>query len=163
MIISLLKFLAEKLSIKVQLDVEKANIKKWVTNEDGIRQQLGSGLCQAFQVPDKTIEVDSVEEVNAILNLFALPPHGKSVVNILNGSAADAVERMKAIRQCCRALDINIQSITLGEFDLKIEDKLMDPRWNKTYVWPNEQSEDGQYWKDPINRGGKPYYCPSGE
>ncbi len=97
-----------------------------------------------------------------IIYLCVLPPYGKNVVDSLNGSAPDAVVRMQAVRKCCNDVRVNVESITLGEFGLNIEDRLMDPRWNKTYVWANSNSDEGEYWSTPIVQGDKPYYCPSG-
>jgi hypothetical protein len=66
------------------------------------------------------------------------------------------------VRKCCLAIKAEIGSITLGDFDLSIDQKLMDPTWNRQYVWTRSDDDDGQYWQKPIDRGGRPYFCPSG-
>ncbi|CAF1207748.1 unnamed protein product [Adineta steineri] len=73
----------------------------------------------------------------------------------------DALAEMEAMHKCCKDIDENVESITLGEFGLEIEGRLMDPRWDKNYVWSSKDSA-GEYWENPRNQGGKPYYCPSG-
>ena len=136
---------------------------QWVANTDGIRERFAAVLCQAFHIPDKKIRVDGVDADKCIILLCVLPPYGKNVIDSLNGTATDAAARMQAVRKCCLDVNANVESITLGELGLKVEDKLMDPRWNRKYAWPNSSPDDGQYWADPIDQGGRPYYCPSGK
>ena len=146
----------------IQLDMSNTDIEQWIGNQDGIQDKFGTNLCQAFGIPNKNIRVANVDRDKGIINLCVLPPFGKNVIESLNGSAPDAVARMQAVRKCCNDVRANVESITLGEFGLKIENKLMDPRWNKVYVWPNSDKSEGQYWSTPIQQGGEPYYCPSG-
>jgi hypothetical protein len=146
----------------IQLDPNSTDMERWAANTDGIREKFGTALCQAFLIPNKNIRVDDVERDKGIIYLCALPPYGKNVIDSLNGTAPDALARMKAVRRCCSDIRLNVETITLGNFGLKIEDRLMDPRWNKTYVWPDSDSDKGQYWTTPIMQGDKPYYCPSG-
>lgn len=143
--------------------MDTTDIDRWVSNNDGIREKFGAALCQAFLIPSKCIRVENVERDKGILNLCVLPPYGKIVVDSLNGSAPDAVARMKAVRKCCKDVHANVESITLGEFGLQIQNKLMDPKWNKVYIWPNEDPNTGHHWQTPIIQGGKPYHCPSGK
>jgi hypothetical protein len=154
--------IAQELPIIIRLEVNNNNMDRWVANTDGIREQFGATLCRAFLIPNKNIRVDRVEGDEGIIYLCVLPPYGKNVIDSLNGSAPDALSRIEAVRKCCRDLNANIESITLGEFGLKIEDRLMDPRWNKKYIWPNSKPDEGHYWANPIMQGGRPYYCPSG-
>jgi len=135
---------------------------RWVANTDGIREQFGAALCGALQIPEKKIRVDNVDRDKGIIYLFVQPPYGKKVIDSLNGTATDAASRMQAVRKCCGNFNANVESITIGEFGLKIEDRLMDPRWNKNYIWSNDNPNEGHYWANPIMRGDKPYYCPSG-
>lgn len=154
---------AQELPVIIQLELNKTNMERWDVNSDGIRERFGAALCQAFGIPDKKIRVDRVDRDKGIVYLCVQPPYGKNVVDGLNGTDPDAAARMKAVRQCCLDLNANIESITLGEFGLKVEDKLMDPRWNKIYIWPGENIPEGQLWSQPIMTGGQPYYCPSGK
>jgi hypothetical protein len=131
-------------------------------NLDRIREEFGAALCRAFLIPDTNIRVENIERDKGIIYLCVLPPYGKNVIDSLNGTASDAVRRMEAVRKCCRDVNAKVESITLGEFGLKFEDRLMDPRWNKTYVWSTSDPNEGQYWANPINQGGRPYHCPSG-
>jgi hypothetical protein len=144
------------------LELNNTDMDRWVANKDGIREEFAAALCRAFEIPEKKIRVDNVERDKGIIYLCVQPPYGKKVIDSLNGSAVDAAARMQAVRKCCRDLNANVESITLGELGLKIEDRLMDPRWNKNYVWPDSNPNEGDYWATPIIRGGKPYYCPSG-
>ena len=155
--------LVQELPIVIKLELNRVDIERWANNTDGIREQFASALCQALVVPAKNIRVVDIDRNQGIIFLCVQPPFGKKVIDSLNGSAPDAVARMQAVRKCCRELNAVVESITLGEFGLKVEDRLMDPRWNKIYVWPNSDSDKGEYWAKPINQGGKPYYCPSGE
>lgn len=154
--------LAQELPVIIQLELNVTDIQRWEANVDGIQEQLGAALCRAFRIPDKKIRVDRVEGDKGMIYLRVQPPYGKNVIDGLNGTDPDAAARMKAVRQCCLDLNANIESITLGEFGLKIEDKLMDPRWNKIYIWPGETVPEGILWAQPIMQGGRHYYCPSG-
>ena len=154
--------LAQELPVIIQLELNRNDMDRWDATNDGIREQFAAGLCKAFRVPDKKIRVHHVERDKGVVILRVQAPHGKDVVDALNGTNPDAVARMKAVRQCCVDLNANIESITLGEFGLKVEDKLMDPRWNKTYIWPDESTEGGECWIKPIEQGGAPYHYPSG-
>jgi hypothetical protein len=147
----------------IQLDINNSNIEQWVVNQDGIREKFGTDLCQAFGIPKKNIRVANVDRDKGIIHLGVLPPYGKNVIDNLNGVAPDAAARMQAVRKCCNDVRANVESITLGEFGLKIENRLMDERWNKVYVWPNSDPSEGEYWPTPIQQGGEPYYCPSGK
>ncbi|CAF3008535.1 unnamed protein product [Rotaria sp. Silwood2] len=152
----------QALPITIRLDADRTDMKQWAVNTDGIQERFVAALCQAFAIPTQSIRVDSIESDEAMIYMYIEPPYGKVVVDSLNGTAPDAAARMQAIRKCCCDLNANVESITLGEFGLKIEDRLMDPRWNKKYAWSNNNPDEGQYWPNPINQGGKPYYCPSG-
>jgi hypothetical protein len=153
--------LAQEVPVIIQLELNSTNMDRWAANTDGIREQFGSDLCRAFLIPDKKIRVNDIDRDKGIIYLCVVPPYGKNVIDSLNGTAPDALQRMEALRKCCRDLHANVESITLGEFGLEIEDRLMDPKWNKNYVWPSNPDE-GNYWATPIDQGGKPYYCPSG-
>jgi hypothetical protein len=148
--------------IDIKLGLDGTNIDKWVANEDGIQQRFAAALCKAFLIPANKIRVENFERDKGVIHLCVLPPFGKNVIDSLNGTALDAAARMDAVRKCCLDFSASIESITLGEFGLKIEDRLMDPRWNKNYVWAHSNRDEGQHWATPIIQGGKPYYCPSG-
>ena len=132
------------------------------TNRNNIRQRLAAGLCEALNIPVDNIRIDEVDAKRGILHLRVLPPFGRAVVDSLNGNAPDAAARMVAVRKCCIDFDAQVESFTLGEFGLQVEDRLMDPRYNKQYIWPGQTIEGGQCWAKPIDQGGKPYFCPSG-
>ncbi|CAF4594418.1 unnamed protein product [Rotaria sp. Silwood1] len=152
----------QQLPFQIRLDTDRTDMKQWAVNTDGIQERFVAALCQAFLIPIKSIRIDSIEPDDGNLFLFVEPPYGKNVVDSLNGTAPDAAARMKAVRKCCCDLNANVESITLGEFNLKVEHRLMDPRWNKKYAWSNNNPDKEQYWANPINQGGKPYHCPSG-
>ncbi|CAF1418472.1 unnamed protein product, partial [Rotaria sordida] len=126
-------------------------MKQWAINTDGIQERFSAALCQAFGIPPKYIRVDSIDSDEAIINICIRPPYGKNVIDSLNGTAPAAAVRMQAVRKCCCDLKANVESITLGEFD-----------GVKKYAWSNNNPDEGQYWSNPINQDGKPYYCPSG-
>ncbi|CAF3537907.1 unnamed protein product [Rotaria socialis] len=153
---------SQDLPIIIQLDSDKTDLKQWAANTNGIQEKFSGTLCQAFKIPTQAMRIGGIGIDTGIINLFVQPPYGQNVVDSLNGTAPDALARMNAVRKCCQDLNANVESMTLGEFGLKVEDKLMDPRWNKKYAWPDSPPEQGQYWKTPIDQGGKPYYCPSG-
>ena len=153
---------AQEMPVLVQLELDTANTDRWANNSDGIWEEFSSNLCKAFLIPTKNIRVENVDQTKGIIHLIVQPPFGKKVVDDLNGTAPDAAARMQAVRKCCEDLNVPVESITLGEFGLKIEDKLMDPRWNKVYGWQVDTTKDIHYWSSPINQGGKPYFCPSG-
>lgn len=162
MCIFLNTFTGHSLPASVHLDVDKTDSKQWANNSDGIQQKFCAALCQAMDIPEASASVDNFEADDGTLNITIDPPYGSKVVDGLNGTAPDSVARMQALRRICRAHRIEIHSIVLGEFGLKIEAKLMDPRWNKVYVWPTSPKMEGDYWAKPIDQGGKPYFCPSG-
>ncbi|UJR21795.1 hypothetical protein I4U23_024870 [Adineta vaga] len=151
----------DELGFMIQLDADDAYMNQWDTNKGGIRERFVDNLCEAFGVPKNKIRIIRVDREKAIIHLCVLPPYGKKVVDSLNGGAADAVARMYAVRKCCLDVDAHVESITLGEFGLKIENRLMDPRWNKKYGWAPGEPQ-AHFWATPINQGGKPYFCPSG-
>ena len=68
---------------------------------------------------------------------------------------------MAPLRQCFAHLNVKVESITLGEIGMGIQEGFMDPMWNKTYVGPGSNDAAGRYWKDPVSQGNRPYYCPS--
>ena len=148
--------------IAIQLDVNKNDMGPWKDNNNDLRERFCAGLCQAFQIPKGQIQFDRVGPAEGLVHVRVLPPHGAKVADCLNGNALDAAARMKALKKCCRDLHADIESITLGEFGLKVKDKLMDPRWNKEYIWSNVSDPKGSYWKGSLDRGGKPYFCPTG-
>ncbi|CAF1383711.1 unnamed protein product [Adineta ricciae] len=150
-----------ELGFMFQLEANDAEMDQWVNNTNGIRDVFVRNLCEAFGIPNKKIRFVNVDREKGIVQLRVLPPFGKQVVDGLNGGAVDAHARMQAVRKCCLDINANVESITLGEFGLNIEHRLMDPRWNKAYGW--EHGESGtEFWSTPINRGGRPYFCPSG-
>ena len=146
----------------IQLEVDKTDMDQWEANSDGIRERFAANLCEAFGIPKKQIRVERVDREKAVIHLVVFPPYGQQVVDGLNGGAKDAAARMRAVRQCCVDIDAQVESITLGEFGLKIEHRLMDPRWNKKYSWPPGNLPGEHYWAKPLIYGGKPYHCPSG-
>ncbi len=54
------------------------------------------------------------------------------------------------------------EKLGIRECGLQIQNILMDPIWNKVYVWGKTDVQQEVYWPGSINRGNKPYYCPSG-
>lgn len=152
----------EELPLIIQLRMDEGEMERWGSNANSLRERFAAALCKAFGIPEKQINVDDVELSKGVIHLIVRPPYGKNVVDSLNGNAEDAASRMAAVRKCCLELDAHVESITLGEFGLEVENRLMDPRWNKKYVRPEEVTADTHYWATPIDQGGKPYFCPSG-
>ena len=160
----MLFFLLNKLVTELQLLIQLTNVdvEQWSTNANGIREQFGVALCLAFVIPIDQIRIDGFEPDDMTLKAVVLAPYGKTVTDCLNGTAPDSAARIEAIQKCCASMNVKIQTITLGTAGLNIEDRLMDPQWNRKYTFPDEQTEDGEYWVEPLIRGGKPYHCPSG-
>jgi hypothetical protein len=154
--------IVEELPLVIQLRMDEGELERWGDSSNGLRERFAAALCKAFGIPENQINVEDVELSKGIIHLLVHPPYGKNVVDSLNGNAADAASRMAAVRKCCLELDAHVESITLGEFGLKVENRLMDPRWNKKYVRPEEKQEGTESWANSIDQGGKPYYCPSG-
>ncbi len=150
----------EKLPISIHL--EGADIDEWSINSNKIQDKFSSTLCEAFRIPDRSIRITGVENGSVIILGYVLPPYGKNIVESLNGTAPDSPMRIEAVRKCCLAVKGKVESITLGEFGLSIDHKLMDPMWNRKYLWSRNDTDEGEYWEKPISRGGKPYFCPSG-
>lgn len=151
----------QELSIAIKLvDV---NTDEWLTNQNGIQDQFIIALCMAFLIPTNKMRVDGFTSTNSTLQIFALPPYGKNVIESLNGTSVDSSARIEAVRKCCSSMHVKVESISLGDCGLNIENKLMDPQWNRKYTFSNEDADGGQYWETPLDRGGKPYFCPSGE
>ncbi|CAF3732250.1 unnamed protein product [Rotaria sp. Silwood1] len=116
----------------------------------------------ALLIPDGNIRITRVESGSVIVIGYVMPPYGKNVIEGLNGNARDSAARIEAVRQSCSSYNGQVESITLGDFGLSIDHKLMDPAWNRKYLWSPEDPEKGEYWKRSLNRGGRPYFCPSG-
>ena len=152
----------EELPLVIQLRMDQGDMTRWASNTGNLRERFAAALCKAFGIPDDQIHVENVELDKGVIHLVVRPPYGKNVVDGLNGNAEDAAARMAAVRICCLELDAHVESITLGEFGLQVENRLMDPRWNKKYVRPEDKEENTHYWATPIDQGGKPYFCPSG-
>jgi hypothetical protein len=152
--------IVEKMPMSIHL--EEADINEWTKNINRIQDQFSSSLCRAFDIPDMSIRITEVKYGSVIIIAYVLPPYGSNVIDCLNGVASDSPARIKAVRKCCLAVKGKIQSITLGDCGLSIDHKLMDPMWNRIYAWSNKNSNEGQFWEKPLNRGGKPYFCPSG-
>ena len=84
------------------------------------------------------------------------------MIDSLNGTSLDSPARIKAVRESCSSVKGQVESITLGEYGLSIDRKLMDAKWNREYLWTKSAAGEGEYWEKSIDRGGKPYFCPSG-
>lgn len=74
-------------------------------------------------------------------------------VNELKKLIDNAIETKKAARHEARVL---------YGCNLNVEANLMDPMWNRVYVWSKSNGPLETYWSGSIDRGNKPYYCPSG-
>lgn len=146
----------------IQLITNSFDADAFQENRNNIRQRLAGGLCAAFGIPTDKIHVEKFDGDQGRVHLRVRGPHGKDVVAALNGNAPDASKRMAAVKKCCADLSLPVESITLGEFGLHVENHLMDERFNKRYVFEHEKGDGAFYWKTPLMYGGKPYYCPSG-
>jgi hypothetical protein len=156
----LLRNIVENLPITIHL--EEVNMNEWLKNVNKIQDKFISALCQAFLIPIGSIRIINVECGSVLIRAYVEPPYGKNVIDSLNGTAPDSPARLKAVRECCLSVKGNVQSITLGKYGLSIDRKLMDPLWNRKYLWFKSDTDEGEYWEKPIDRGGKPYFCPSG-
>jgi hypothetical protein len=150
----------EDLPISIRL--EGIDTDQWSAKSNQIQDEFSNALCQAFSIPIENIRIIKVDYGTGTIYAHVLAPYGKNVIDSLNGTAPDSAARIEAVRKCCLAIKAEIGSITLGDFDLSIDQKLMDPTWNRQYVWTRSDDDDGQYWQKPIDRGGRPYFCPSG-
>lgn len=148
--------------IILHLDKNDANVDQWIAKDDRSKERFAKNLCEAFGIPTNKIQIERIDTGEGVIHLRVVPPYGKDVIDRMNGHAPDAAARMNAVRKCCEDLHVPVKSLTFGDLGLEIEDKLMDPRWNRVYPWPDEKVSDGVFWKDPIDRGHRPYYCPSG-
>lgn len=151
---------------QIAIHLEKANYNNWSTNVNGIQDTFTSALCRAFLIPLKSVKSTSVTRVEqagvVIVHALVSPSYGKNVADCLNGTAADSPQRIQAIAQCWDPSNGKIESITLGDTGLSIDNKLMDPKWNKIYRWPSDNDDKADYWSGSIDRGGQSYFCPSG-
>ncbi|CAF1526108.1 unnamed protein product [Adineta steineri] len=152
----------EELPVMFELVRDTSFMNQFKNNSNGVQEQFIKSLCQAFSIPSGKIRMKDIDCDKAIICILISPPYGKGVVDSLIGNSEDAVARMEAICKCCKDIDANVESITLGDFGLEVEGRLMDPRWNKNYVSSSNDRSEGEYWVSPINQGGKPYHCPSG-
>lgn len=152
--------IVEELPLSIKL--VNINIDDWSTNLNKVQDLFISALCLAFLLPVDTIRTECFVSANSTLKTVVLPPYGKILIESLNGTAVDSAARIEAVRKCCMSTNVKIELITVGDFGLNIESKLMDPQWNRKYIFADENNESGQYWKEPLIRGGKSYYCPSG-
>ncbi|CAF1324993.1 unnamed protein product [Adineta steineri] len=152
----------EELPVMFELKADAAFMNQFKNNSNEVQERFIEGLCQAFSIPRGKICMKNIDCDKAIICILILPPYGKKVVDSLNGSASDAVARRNAVNRCFSDINADVESVTLGEFALEVEGRLMDPRWNKNYIWSSDNRAEGEYWATPINQGGRPYFCPSG-
>lgn len=138
------------------------DVEHWSNNVDRVQENFGTALCEAFQIPRGNIRITGIDSLDANIHAYVVPPYGKNVVDSLNGTAADSPARVKAVQECCLGFKGKIESIGIGDMGLSIDKKLMDPLWNRTYLWAKSDTGEGEYWENSIDRGGKPYFCPSG-
>ena len=160
--LKIFSLVVDDLPVIIQLITHGWDPETFRENKNNIRQRLAKGLCTALEIPSDNIQVENVDYDKGRVHLRVAHPHGKVVVDALNGNAPDAAKRMAAVKKCCEDLHVPVESITLGEFGLHVENRLMDPRFNKRYVWAHEKGPGLEYWAKPLDYGGKPYYCPSG-
>ena len=136
-------------------------MKHWATNRQNIWERFGADLCRALRIPERQIQVERVDRAPGLVYLRVRPPHGTNVVDRLNGNALDAKDRMEDVRGCLARLNIKVDSLTLGEVGLGIQEDFMDAVWDTTYWKSGGSDERAVHWKDPISQGNRPYYCPS--
>lgn len=132
-----------------------------VSNEQ--KDSFKNALSKALDIPEISVEIEEVKVEDKVVHGKFRKPYGKKAVDVFNGTASDSVDRMEKLRVECESFGVKLDTITLGEYNLDVEDRLMDPKWNITYRWPNEPNSTGtNYWDKSLVRGGKPYFCPSG-
>jgi hypothetical protein len=158
--ISFFSTLVEKLPITIHL--EQVSMSQWARNINKIRDKFITALCQAFRIPNGTIRVLKVEVGSVLIRAYVEPPYGNKIIESLNGTALDSPARVKAVHECCLSVKGSVQSITLGKFSSSVDRKLMNPSWNRKYLWWKSDTENGEYWEKQIDPGAKPYICPSG-
>lgn len=142
--------------------MDGANIDQWSKNSNHIQEEFSSSLCRALRIPDRSIRISGIESGSVIIHAYVFAPYGINFIDSLNGTAPDSAERIKSFQRCCAAVAADIRSITIGDFALSIDHRLMDQQWNRRYLYSRFDNEKGEYWEGSINRGGKPYFCPSG-
>ncbi len=155
-----LRNIVENLPITIHL--EEVSMNQWSRNSNQIQDKFISALCQAFLIPIGSISITKIECGSVLIRASVKAPYGKNVIDSLNGNAPDSPARIKAVRECCLSVKGRVESITVGRYGLSINCKLMDPLWNIKYLRPKSNTGEGEYWEKPIDRGGKPYFCPSG-
>jgi len=117
-----------------------------------------------MQLPPDALTIERVEKGSVILHLVIHPPHGQLVVEQISRHEKNdpsSALNVEAIQKCCEKFNSHLHSIILGKYGLTIEKRLMDFKWNKRYV-DRHGKAGGIYWSTPLNRGGKPYFCPEG-
>jgi len=134
---------------------------RWSTNQSAIRQQFCANLTNIFQLPKDSLRIVRVEQGSAVLHIIAPVPYGQVMVEKLAKDSEIARLNMEKLKECCRKFASPLCSVTLGEMGLKIEDRVMDPSWNRIYVFSRGQT-NGTFWLGSLDRGGKPYFCPKG-
>lgn len=140
----------------------EADFDAWSTNREAIRQRFCAALSNTLGFPKDTIRIARVEQGSTILRILILAPHGQEFLEKFTGVDSRVLQQMELLQKCCAKFNSRICSVTLGECGLDIQEKIMDPRWNKVYTY-TYGSPDGTHWVGSLDRGGKPYFCPKGK
>jgi hypothetical protein len=138
-----------------------ADFETWSKNESAIQQRFCATLSKTFELPADSIRITRVEQGSTILHIIVRPPHGEVIIKKLSSTDSISYKNNDLIEECGKRCDCRIYSIVLGKFGLSVEERVMDPRWNKVYTHSYGQS-DGTFWTGSLDRGGKPYFCPKG-
>lgn len=139
----------------------EADFEAWSTNRAAIRQQFCATLSNSLGFPKDTIRITRVEQGSTILRILIVAPYGQDFLEKFSGTDSRTLKHMESLQKCCKKFNSRICSVTLGETGLDIQEKIMDPRWNRTYTY-EYGAPGGTFWTGSIDQGGKPYFCPKG-
>jgi hypothetical protein len=108
-----------------------------------------------FEVIKVVRETDDVNNNIFVVHTLVHPPHSEKVAKELmtdDARSASLVQKLESM------LKNSIRLITLGHFGMEV----MNPKWNRVYGDASGQPGN-TFWRDNLNRGGKPYFCPKGK
>ncbi|CAF1485876.1 unnamed protein product [Adineta steineri] len=123
-----------------------ADYDQWIKDDENTKFDLTSSIQKQFNLPEKAFEILAVESSTTTVRGQVHPPHGKHFLRQLFDEGIVEIGGYDTV------------SITLGELNLNIEQEKMNERWNRNYG--NNLGET--HWSGPLDRGGKPYFCPKG-
>ncbi|CAF3344531.1 unnamed protein product [Rotaria sp. Silwood2] len=138
----------QPLPITVTLDED---FESWKGLNNGATKKADyiAHICKQLNIPRDAFIIERVEFGSAVVFGIVCPPYGKLVMNYFSVDDAELGNLSRHGK---------ITMITLGRFGLNVKDQVLFPQWNRVY----SRQPGGTYWNDPLDRAGKPYYCPVG-